>query len=519
MGIADASTIATNFFGAICVFTFFGAFISDSYIKRFYTILIFAPNEILGYMLLACQAHFPSLHPPPCDIINHPEECATVSGRNLSLLTLGLYVIPIGEGAMRICAAALGGDQFDSDDPRELRGKISFFNWFAFCISLGGLVGLVFVVWLQNNVGWDLGFVISAFVALLGTVVLVAGLPLYRHQKPTGSPLTRILQVFVAAFRKRNLLLPDDSTAMHETTQGTGTSIVEVLERTRGSKFLDKAAVEEGDAEGRWSLCTATQVEEAKIILRMLPIFVSSVLGYLPIPLLLTFTVQQGATMDTRLGATNVPPASLFVIPIVFQMLILVVYDRAVVPWLRRATGYAAGITHLQRIGVGFASNVVALQVAAVVEGRRQSRGAAAVAVMSMFWLTPQFFLLGVMDVTSFVGLLEFFYSEASASKKSIGSAVFFCILGVASWLGSVLIKVVNRATAHHGRGSGWLDGANLDAGRLDLFYWLLAVFGLVSLLLYLVCAWRYTYRHDPRMQSMMQDHRVSPAAAKQDAV
>ncbi|WVZ89181.1 hypothetical protein U9M48_035614 [Paspalum notatum var. saurae] len=519
MGIADASTTATNFFGAICVFTFFGAFISDSYIKRFYTILIFAPIEILGYMLLACQAYFPSLHPPPCDIINHPDECTTVSGRNLSLLTLGLYVVPIGEGAVRVCAAALGGDQFDSDDPQELRGKISFFNWFTFCISLGGFVGLVFVVWLQNNEGWGISFVLSAFVALLGTVVLIAGLPFYRHQKPTGSPLTRILQVFVAAFRKRNLSLPDDTTAMHETTEGTGTGS-EVLERTRGFKFLDKAAVEEGDAAGSWSLCTVTQVEEVKIILRMLPVFVSSVFGYLPIPLLLTFTVQQGATMDTRLGATNVPPASLFVIPIVFQMLILVVYDRAVVPWLRRATGYAGGITHLQRIGVGFASNVVALAVAAVVEGRRRSRGAAAAAEMSVFWLTPQFFLLGVMDVTSFVGLLEFFYSEASAGMKSIGSAVFFCILGIASWLGSFLIQVVNRATARHGRGSGWLDGASLDAGRLDLFYWLLALFGLVSLLLYVVCAWRYAYRHDPRMQSAMQDYRVSPAAStKQDAV
>ena len=47
MGIADASTTATNLYGAICVFTLFGAFISDSYINRFYTILIFAPVEIL----------------------------------------------------------------------------------------------------------------------------------------------------------------------------------------------------------------------------------------------------------------------------------------------------------------------------------------------------------------------------------------------------------------------------------------------------------------------------------------
>ncbi|KAF8725406.1 hypothetical protein HU200_007523 [Digitaria exilis] len=514
MGIADASTTATNLYGAICVFTFFGAFISDSYIKRFYTILIFAPIEILGYMLLACQAHFPSLHPPPCDVAG---ECTAVSGRNLSLLTLGLYVIPLGEGAVRVCAAAFGGDQFDDGDPRELRGKMSFFNWYTFCISLGGFVGLVLVVWVQNNVGWDLGFLLSALVALLAAVVLLAGLPFYRHQNPTGSPLTRILQVFVAAFRKRNLAVPENLMEMHQATDGTCTSSVEVLERTSGFKFLDKAAVDDGDRR-RWSLCTVTQVEEAKIILRMLPIFLSSVLGYLPIPLLLTFTVQQGGTMDTRLGAISIPPASLFVIPIVFQMLTLVVYDRAAVPWLRRATGLAGGVTHLQRIGAGFASSVVAVAVAAAVETHRRRRGGE---MMSVFWLTPQFFMLGVMDVTSFVGLLEFFSSEASAGMKSIGGAVFFCIVGVASWMGSLLIRVVNRATAGGTGGGGWLDGADLDAGRLDLFYWLLAVFGLVSLVLYLVCASKYTYRHDPRMQSRMEDHRVSPASSmmKQAAV
>jgi hypothetical protein len=277
--------------------------------------------------------------------------------------------------------------------------------------------------------------------------------------------------------------------------------------------------VDDGDAR-RWSLCTVTQVEEAKIILRMLPIFLSSVLGYIPIPLLLTFTVQQGGTMDTRLGGISIPPASLFIIPVVFQMVILVAYDRAAVPWLRRATGYAGGVTHLQRIGAGFACSVVALATAAAVEARRRGTGGAA--EMSVFWLAPQFFLLGVMDVTSFVGLLEFFYGEASAGMKSIGGAVFFCILGVASWLGSFLIRVVNRATARRGGGGGggWLDGANLDAGRLDLFYWMLALFGLVSLVIYLFCASRYTYRHDPRtMQSRMEDDRVSPACMKKRQV
>ncbi|WVZ83702.1 LOW QUALITY PROTEIN: hypothetical protein U9M48_030823 [Paspalum notatum var. saurae] len=498
MGVKDASTTSTNFFGAICFFSFLGAFISDSYVMRFYTIIAFAPIEIMGYLLLACQAYIPSLHPPPCDILsNHPT--SALRGRNLSLLTLGLYLIPVGEGSVRACAAALGGDQFDGEDPAELHAKISFFNWFAFSISLGGFIGLIFLVRVQDNEGWGLSFALAAIMVFVGMVVVSCGLPLYRHRRPTGSPLTRIFQVFIAAFRKRKLSLPENLMEMHD---GTGTR-VEFMERTPDFRFLDKAAVDDGDKRA-WSLCTVTQVEEAKIILRMLPIFLSSVLGNVPIPLLLALTVQQGATMDTRLGGTGtrIPPASLFIVPIVFQMLILVAYDRAFVPWLRRATGYAGGVTHLQRVAVGFVSSVMALATAAVVEGRRRRRRSVAAPPMSVFWLTPQFFLLGLMDVTSFVGLLEFFYSEASAGTKSIGGAIVFCILGASSWLGSLLIQVVNHATAgRHGGSHGWLDGASLNASRLDLFYWLLATFALVSLFLYLLCAWRYAYRHDPKKQ------------------
>ena len=206
--------------------------------------------------------------------------------------------------------------------------------------------------------------------------------------------------------------------------------------------------------------------------------------------------------MDTRLGALRIPPGSLFVVPIVFQVLILVAYDRAAVLWLRRATGYAGGVTHLQRVGVGFLSSAAALATAAAVEGRRRRRAAVAGAPpMSAFLLTPQYLAIGVMDVTSFLGLLEFFTSEASAGIKSIGSSIVFCVLGIGSWLGSLLIQVVNHATARGGGGGGWLDGASLNASRLDLFYWLLAVLGTVAFFLYLLCAWRYTHRHDQGMQ------------------
>jgi len=277
-------------------------------------------------------------------------------------------------------------------------------------------------------------------------------------------------------------------------------SAVEILHRTEGFRCLDKAAVDTGKT-GAWSLCSITQVEETKIILRMVPIFLSAILGYIPVPLILNFTVQQGNTMDTRLGSIHISPATLF------QMVILVVYDRFIVPFLRKLTGYVGGITHLQRIGIGFLSATVATGIAALVEIKRKKvaednglMDATSGIPISVFWLTVQFFLLGIVDVTSFVGLLEFFYSEASMGMKSIGSSIFYCILGVSAWLGSLLIQLANRVTRHSDGTGGWLDGTNLNRGKLDRFYGLLAVLELVSLLIYMFFARRYIYRNDQKV-------------------
>ncbi|PAN42075.1 hypothetical protein PAHAL_8G124200 [Panicum hallii] len=472
MDVARASTMASNFFAALQMFSIPAAFLADSYIKRFYTILIFGPIEILGYILLAVQAHVPSLHPPPCNPGQQTTTCESLHGSNLSLLLLGLYLIPIGDGAARACLPALGGEQFNKSDPVEQRQEASFFNWYTFAVSTGGFVGLVFVVWVENSKGWDIGFVVCALCVLLGMLIWIAGFPFYRNQLPTGSPITRILQVLVAAFKKRRVKLPENPSDLKQINHDEA-SAIGILHRTQGFHCLDKAAVDTGKT-GAWSSCSIT---------------------------------QQGNTMDTRLGSIHISPATLFVIPTVFQMVILVVYDRFIVPFLRRITGYVGGVTHLQRIAIGFLSATVATGIAALVEIKRKKvaednglMDATSGVPISVFWLTVQFFLLGIVDVTSFVGLLEFFYSEASMGMKSIGSSIFYCILGVSAWLGSLLIQLANRVTRHSDGTGGWLDGTNLNRGKLDRFYGLLAVLELVSLFIYVFFARRYVYRNDQKV-------------------
>lgn len=250
------------------------------------------------------------------------------------------------------------------------------------------------------------------------------------------------------------------------------------------------------------------KVEEAKIIVRMIPIFLCTMVSNMPIPLLLTLTIQQGTTMNTKVGSIHVSPATLVAIPVTFQLVMLVVYDRWIVSLLRGITGFTNGITPLWRIGIGFFFVPVSTFIAGLVEMRRmrvlKDHGLGdsdGTVPMSVMWLGFQFFVIGICDSTSYTGSLDFFNNEVSKGMKSIGSAIFFSAIGLCSLLGALLIKIVNKVTRGD-NGMGWLDGNNLNISTigLDKFYWFLSVVGFLSFLNYVFWANKYMYTQNQRV-------------------
>ena len=61
-------------------------------------------------------------------------------------------------------------------------------------------------MYIQDNVGWGLGFGIPAMTLEIALFVFVCGTRFYRHKMPSGNPLTRIAHVFVATIHKWNIL-------------------------------------------------------------------------------------------------------------------------------------------------------------------------------------------------------------------------------------------------------------------------------------------------------------------------
>nr|CAB3495128.1 unnamed protein product [Digitaria exilis] len=363
-------------------------------------------------------------------------------------------------------------------------------------------VAISIVFYVVQNVAWSLGFGISLICLVVATVAFFVGTPFYRVQLPTGSPLKSIVMVFVASFKKRKVEVPADRTLLFEGDDAESTNTVpNKLEHTDEFRCLDKAAVvledqDVKDSHRPWLLCTVTQVEEVKILLRMLPIWFTCVFYSAAMCQTATTFIQQGNAMNTKVGSFSVPAASLNSAEVIFMMIWVAFQDSVVIPIARRYRGDPAGLTLLQRMGVGRFLAIPAMASAALVETWRLRRVRDG-GNLSIGWQLPQFIILACSDVFCGIAQLEFFYSEAPASMRSLCSAFSFLAMSLAYYVNTLVVSVVAAATTAGG-GKGWLP-ANLNDGHLDYYFWLWTGISVVNYVVYTVFAKHYTVKKTVR--------------------
>ncbi|XVF63970.1 hypothetical protein PTKIN_Ptkin09bG0129400 [Pterospermum kingtungense] len=498
--LTKSANTVTNFMGTSFILAILGGLIADTYLTRFTTCVVFGLLELLGYALLTVQAHYDRLRPTSCTGVSN--QCEAANTGQAAILYTGLYLVALGSGGIKGALPLLGADQFDSKDPKEAAQLSSYFNWFVFSLTGGSIAGVTFIVWISSSKGWDWAFGVCTIAVLLAVAFVCIGKPFYRDNKPEGSALIRILQVLVSAIRNRDLPIPKKEDELYEIYDNRRVMVRnEVLQRTNQFRFLDRAAVHmtsEGSmTPGPWRLSPVTQVEETKILLRMLPIIISTVFINTCLAQLQTFSIQQSMTMDTRIFGFRIPAPSLPVIPLVFNFIFLPIYDRIFVPLARRITGIPTGIRYLQRVGVGLVLSTASMATAAVMEARRKSVAVKHNMVdskdplpMSLLWLGFQYAVFGLADMFTLVGLLEFYHAETSARTKGISTAVAWFSLAFGYFISSIVVEVVNKASG------GWLASNNLNRDKLNYFYWLLSAASAVNFVFYLVCASWYKYKN-----------------------
>ncbi|ONK79964.1 uncharacterized protein A4U43_C01F12320 [Asparagus officinalis] len=207
-------------------------------------------------------------------------------------------------------------------------------------------------------------------------------------------------------------------------------------------------------SSNRWRLCTVTQVEEFKCVIRLIPIFITTIALSVSYSQVSTFFMSQSTIMNRNIGEKIVPPGMVVLFISLNPFIIIPIYVCIIVPFLK---------------------------------------------------------------AFAYVGQLEFFYDQSSQGTRSITSALFLSQSAVAHFLSGCIVKGINRLTggakeavAHFlsgcivkginrltgGAKEGWLRN-DLNKSRLDYFYWILCAINAVNLVFYLWAAYVYKGKND----------------------
>uniref|UniRef100_A0A803LMM3 Uncharacterized protein n=1 Tax=Chenopodium quinoa TaxID=63459 RepID=A0A803LMM3_CHEQI len=495
-GTVQSANNVTNWVGTIWMTPILGAYVADTHLGRYWTFLISCAIYLSGMSVLTLAVSLPGLKPPPCNEAQM-SDCKKALPLQLGVFYGALYTLAIGTGGTKPNISTIGADQFDDFEPKEKAHKISFFNWWMFSIFFGTLFANTILVYIQDNVGWALGYGLPTIGLAISISIFLAGTPFYRHKLPTGSPVTRMAKVIVAAIRNRKAPftkqlyeLDLDEYAKHGKFK---------IELTPSLRFLNKAAMVTSSKDP-WKLCTVTQVEETKQMLRMIPILIITFVPSTMVAQVHTLFIKQGTTLDRSIGKFHIPPASLTGFMTISMLIFIVFYDKIFVKLMRKVTKNPRGISLLQRMGLGLIVHIIIMTISSLVERKRLSIArehglveSGSQLPLSIFILLPQFMLMGVADAILEVAKLEFFYDQAPEGMKSLGTAYSTTTLGIGNYLSSFLLSTVSRLTAQHGH-QGWILN-NLNASHLDYYYGLFIILNVVNFFLFLVIARCYVYK------------------------
>ncbi|KAJ0890233.1 putative proton-dependent oligopeptide transporter family, MFS transporter superfamily [Helianthus annuus] len=504
------ATNLINVFHGTCNFgTLAGAFLSDTYFGRYKVLGAASISSFLGMLVLTLTAAVKMLHPPHCvDAL-----CVGPTPCQMAFLLTGFTFLIIGASGIRPCNLAFGVDQFNPHTESGQQGIASFFNWYYFTFTFALMVSLTIIIYVQANINWVIGLAIPAFFMFISCILFFVGAKIYVIVQPDGSPLTSIFQVLVATIKKRKLAVPNDpshSLFNHVSTK----SINAKLPYNNQLKCLNKAAIitpddninPDGSSQNQWALCSIQQIEEVKCVIKTIPILIAFIIYNASLTNMQIYTVFQALQSDRRLkhSSFQIPDASYSV----FQMLALTIwipiYDRLIVPCLRKITNKRQGISPLQRIGVGIGIAIFTMLVAAIIETKRRDmvhskqalgfeRGKGVISSMPGYWLVIQMVVAGISEGFAMIGFGEFFYKQFPEKTKSLAGSFFCCGFAMSSYLSSFLISIVHKTT-REGGSRNWLT-QNLNEAKLDYFYYLCMGLEVLSFIYYLMVAKWYKYK------------------------
>ncbi|KAL2484775.1 Protein NRT1/PTR FAMILY 5.5 [Abeliophyllum distichum] len=346
-------------------------------------------------------------------------------------------------------------------------------NLSAIAFIIGAFGGTIFSGVIKP---WSLRFGIPAIFCIAATSFLVASFIAHsgsqpKERNPEGNLLTNMARVLVASAFKISQKLPDDPAQLYENIDQSN---IHSLSHTPGLRWLDKAAIvlpDERQGENKWKLCTVTQVEETKSVIRTIPMFISFTFCGLVKSIGNTYFLEQANNMNPKLGNHKLP---ILFLPMLYELMKLF--------WELARKEWPAPFHVISSI----CYSVLCCTIAASVERRRlheirrydlldkpEER-----IPMSVLWLVPQFFFLGMLDSYFEKSVENLFPDGIPLSKRKYLIHFAHGASGVGTVGGVLSVYVVGKISEIGGK--NWFQ-YTLNRSRLDRYYWTLSALGALN--------------------------------------
>ncbi|XP_023520205.1 protein NRT1/ PTR FAMILY 2.8-like [Cucurbita pepo subsp. pepo] len=503
--------------GTSNVATLAGAFIADTCLGRYRTLLYGSIASFLGMGAVTLTAIFPQLRPSPCNAQN-PDHCPQPHLWQLLVLFTGLGLLSVGAGGIRPCNVAFGADQFDTTTEKGKSQLESFFNWWYLSFTVALLIALTGVVYVQTNISWTLGFAIPTICFFFSITIFLLGRHTYIMAEPRGSMFSDMARVIIAACRKGRYSVssysfydPPMADSSHE----------EKLVHTERFKWLDKAAFivnpdEELDEQGKpknpWRLCSLQQVEGFKCLVSIIPIWISGIGCFVVFNQPNTFGILQALQSNRSIGTHfKFPPGWMHLAGMISLSIWIIIYERVFIKMAKKITGKERRLTMKQRITIGIILSIVCMVVSGIVERYRREaalKNGSFISPISFAFLLPQHALTGLMEAFALVAIMEFFTMHMPEHMRTVAGAIFFLTLSVASYLSSLIVNLIQTVSGEFAE-SAWVGGHDLNENRLDYYYFTIAIVGALNLLYFVLFASRFVTSYDNKVKLMEDLNRI----------
>ncbi|GER55816.1 major facilitator superfamily protein [Striga asiatica] len=469
LSFTHAAGILNVWGGISLMLPVFFLFLVDAVLGHF-TMLVFSSLAYTVGIVLVTMSTPPVLANSTGSCKKYEPQC--VGRAQKALFYTGMALIAVGIAGHLVSIRPFLDEQKDRPIGRNHSSIIE-------CLKLPGftlivvlpIVGAIALPYIKP---WDLRFGIPAICTALTTVFFLTGWCTYDKVSPQGSPLTNVCRVFVAVFLKKFERVPVDSDHLYIRDDENLQSFSRTL-------------------ENRWRLCSVSEVEDAKIAVRMIPMWLTFIMCGIVSSTGNTYFVEQANHMDRKLGSWKVP------IPILLLLSEWVksLFASLASCYLKRSKSYAPSIG----IAISMVFSILCCVTAARIENRRirviwehnLADKPDDEVPMSVFWMLFQFFLLAGLNAFLEKGVGKFYEDQSPESMRRYLELFTKGVSGLGFVFGVVSVYAVGKVSERRG-GKNWFQ-YTLNRSRLDRYYWVLAGLSSANLVVFAFVASFYRYK------------------------